>query len=95
MPVASARAFELDIPAWLTQENSDELHQRGNALFVKHDCRSCHNPATTTGNMKLDDVNKRLQYPDLIDRLSNPTAPMPVIALDETEKRAVAVYLLK
>jgi glucose/arabinose dehydrogenase len=95
MPVASARAFELEIPAWLTHKNSDELRQHGNTLFVKHDCGSCHNPATTTGNMKLDDVNKRLQYPELIDRLSNPTAPMPMIALDETEKRALAVYLLK
>ncbi len=94
LPSGSRAAFELQTPGWLTEENRAQLHEHGRELFAKHDCASCHNPATTTGNMTLQSMHERLQYSEVVDRLTHPTAPMPVFALDTPQKQALAVYLL-
>jgi hypothetical protein len=44
--------------------------------------------------MNLTTANQRLQYVDVIERLTKPRAPMPVFPLSEEDKRGLAVWLL-
>ncbi len=92
---ATAKApFELQQPEWLTAENIETYKAEGERLFEKFHCQNCHNPEFARGNMDLTTVNQRLQYSDVIDRLTKPRAPMPVFPLNEEDKKALAVWLM-
>ncbi|BFM15123.1 hypothetical protein R50073_13060 [Maricurvus nonylphenolicus] len=86
--------FELQQPTWLTADNTATYKAAGQQLYDKFHCQSCHNPAYARGNMNLTDANQRLQYADVIERLTKPRAPMPVFPLSEADKQALAVWLL-
>lgn len=86
--------FVLGTPEWLNDDNMASLKSSGKDLYEKHLCASCHNPRTAVGRLAMHNVNERLQHDELIDALTMPTAPMPVIAMSEEDKRALAVYLL-
>jgi mono/diheme cytochrome c family protein len=86
--------FELQQPAWLTEENVAAYKTSGEQLYEKFRCQTCHNPDYAKGNMNLTTANQRLQYVDVIERLTKPRAPMPVFPLSEEDKRGLAVWLL-
>jgi glucose/arabinose dehydrogenase len=94
LPNQGGAAFELLTPSWLTDDNRAGLQEQGRELVAKYDCMACHNPRSTSGSMALTGLGTRLQYEEIIDRLSNPASPMPLYPLDEEQKRAVAVYLV-
>ena len=94
LPIVSREVFELETPSWLTGDNRATHWEQGRALFAKHDCASCHEPDKAVGNMELQSLDKRLQYAEVIERLVEPSAPMPVFPLDGEQIRALAVYLL-
>ncbi|MEH6570852.1 MAG: PQQ-dependent sugar dehydrogenase [Halioglobus sp.] len=94
LPGSSKTTFKLQQPDWLTGLNTAQYMAQGKALYGEHNCVSCHDPKTAVGNIALHNVNQRLQYNELIERLSMPTAPMPLFPLDLEDQRAVAVYLL-
>jgi glucose/arabinose dehydrogenase len=94
MPVEPAAAFELLSPDWLDNDRVDSLYQRGAVLFEQNACASCHNPDTATGRLDLSELNQRLQYDDVVNKLDQPTAPMPRFELDNSERQALAVFLI-
>ena len=94
LPTASAQPFKLQTPEWLTPENKAELSELGQLLLIEHACASCHLPETPIARMQLRTLNERLQYAEVINQLSDPTAPMPLYSLTAREQRALAVYLL-
>jgi glucose/arabinose dehydrogenase len=94
MPVDAVAEFALVTPDWLDNENHDPLYQRGSALFEQYACSSCHNPNTATGRLDLSALNQRLQYDEIINKLDQPTAPMPRFELEQTDRQALAVFLI-
>ncbi|MEH6592079.1 MAG: PQQ-dependent sugar dehydrogenase [Halioglobus sp.] len=94
LPTEPAEVFELLTPEWLENAEVDTLSQRGAVLFEQYACNSCHNPDTSTGKLNLAKINQRLQYDDVINKLDQPTAPMPRFELDDSDRQALAVFLI-
>ena len=79
-------------PAWLADADLVALGAQGEALYQKHQCRSCHEDGENPKDLyRLD---QRLGYNAVIETLRAPQSPMPVYPLSAQEQQALAVYLL-
>jgi glucose/arabinose dehydrogenase len=94
MPTATPAASRLDAqpPAWLADADLATMANRGNELFQRYKCRSCHEEGENP--KRLDGLAGRLGYGAVIDVLEAPPSPMPVFPLSKTERRELAVFLL-
>ena len=90
----SPRPFSLETPEWLEDANREALAAQGRALYETHQCGECHDAAGVTGNMDLATLRERRQYQEVIDTLGQPPSSMPLLPLEEIQKRSLAVYLL-
>tara|TARA_B110000503_G_scaffold27555_2_gene44023 strand:+ start:17314 stop:18828 length:1515 start_codon:yes stop_codon:yes gene_type:complete len=79
-------------PQWLTDADLPQMASSGSELYQRYQCSTCHEKGTNP--VRLDDLAQRLGYDAVIDVLEAPQSPMPVFPLSETERRALAVYLL-
>ena len=71
-----------------------EFAKKGKGLFQQYGCESCHIPKDSSGRMDLLTLDNRLQYADIIERLTNPTPPMPTFPLSNEDKKALATFLI-
>ncbi|MFT4517987.1 MAG: glucose/arabinose dehydrogenase [Halioglobus sp.] len=79
-------------PGWLAEANLPDMSERGAALYQQYGCASCHEQGENPN--RLDDLAQRLGYSAVIDTLTAPPSPMPVLPLRENDKRDLAVFLL-
>jgi glucose/arabinose dehydrogenase len=93
-PVAIPVPNRLDAqpPAWLADADLASMAQNGRELYRRHECRSCHEEGENP--KRLEGLSGRLGYTAVMDVLAAPPSPMPVFPLSETERRALAVFLL-
>ncbi len=87
-------AFELVQPEWLTEQNINALISQGEKLYETLGCLSCHQNAANNSKLNLMNLHQRLQYEDVIHKLTNPTAPMPTFPLGKSDKQALASFLM-
>jgi glucose/arabinose dehydrogenase len=94
VPVVITQANRLDAqpPAWLEGADLRGMADRGNALYQRYQCRTCHEDGANP--KRLDGLAARLGYAAVIEVLEAPPSPMPVFPLSETERRELAVFLL-
>ncbi|MFP6655632.1 MAG: PQQ-dependent sugar dehydrogenase, partial [Myxococcota bacterium] len=73
------------------------LAERGEKLFAQHACGTCHLASTTASGVVAKPLS-RLAAKFTVNSLSQfflaPQPPMPVFALSEDDRRALAVHLL-
>jgi glucose/arabinose dehydrogenase len=76
-------------------EKQAELFVQGETIFNTFACASCHMPGVdSSSRMSLKNLADRYNVDGVMDRIENPTAPMPAYPLDEAQREALAVYLL-
>jgi hypothetical protein len=80
-------------PEWLAAADLQAMAERGEALYRKYDCASCHERGRYAA--RLDGLAERAGYRAVIDLLRAPPSPMPVFPLSEIERRELAVFLLQ
>jgi len=83
--------------AALGTDERRRLSAEGRALFDRHQCQVCHDPATAPEGIAvkpLENLAARYDISALEALFSTPPSPMPIVPLSEDEKRALAVYLL-
>lgn len=100
-PAAAATApsepLRDDKLAALDAQQRQRLSAQGRALFQRYRCGNCHDAAMAGGFRQvrtLDDLAGRYTVEKLQAFLATPTPPMPVFPLSDSEREAVAVYLL-
>lgn len=72
-------------------------HERGEALFGRFACGSCHIAEEADEGvvpLPLDGLAKRRDVAGLIELLAVPPPPMPLLDMSESERRDLAIYLL-
>lgn len=75
----------------------DALNAQGRQLFSQYRCFSCHDETRISANrqlIRLDNLAQRYDVQQLMQRIETPTPPMPLYPFDETQREALAVYLL-
>ncbi len=87
-------AFELVQPEWLTEQNKNALISQGEKLYGTLGCLSCHQNAAHKSRLNLMNIHQRLQYEEVIQKLTNPTAPMPTFPLNKSDKQALTSFLM-
>jgi glucose/arabinose dehydrogenase len=100
-PVARATAAESPPPgsdplAALDAETRRTMATRGAALFAQHACATCHVEGRTAPGVivkRLEGLSERFTLGGLQDYFLTPQPPMPVFALSESDRSALAVYL--
>jgi glucose/arabinose dehydrogenase len=76
-------------------EKQAALFAQGEALFDSFACASCHMPTfDSLSRMSLKTLADRYTVSEVMDKIENPTAPMPAYPLDRSQREALAVYLL-
>ncbi len=83
--------------AELPAEERDRLTAAGRSVYRREVCGSCHDPGAAAPGVvvkPLERLAARYDIASLADFFLAPTPPMPVFALGEAERRALAVYLL-
>jgi glucose/arabinose dehydrogenase/mono/diheme cytochrome c family protein len=86
--------FVLAQPEWLTADNKSDHIAKGKKLYNSLGCHGCHQNAADASRLNLMNVNLRLQYNDVINKLSKPTPPMPTFPLSQADKQALASFLM-
>jgi mono/diheme cytochrome c family protein len=84
--------LDTEAPAWLTGADLPAMAARGEALYLQHQCRSCHELGQSP--KLLSGLPERLGYNAVIEVLEAPQSPMPVFPLSDTQRRELAVFLL-
>ena len=95
---ASAPKFEGDPLAALAPDVRSEQTARGRTLFDEQACGSCHRAGQATEGVvvkRLEGLSERYDIETLTRFFLTPTPPMPVVALGEADRRALAIYLLE
>ena len=90
-------AFSGDPLAELTPERRSALTTAGAALFSANACGTCHVAGEAASGVvvkPLTQLSRRHDIQGLVQFLATPTPPMPVFDLSESEREALAVYLL-
>ena len=90
MPVTSR--LDAQAPLWLEEVDMPDMARRGEALYQRYQCRSCHEYGANP--KRLEGLADRLGYGAVIDTLAAPKSPMPVFPLSENQRRELAVFLL-
>ena len=93
LPLPSARGLDTEPPPWLEGADLAGMAGRGARLYQRHQCGSCHEQGENP--VRLDELGERLGYAAVIDVLQAPPPPMPVLPLTESERRELAVFLLR
>jgi glucose/arabinose dehydrogenase len=93
MDIPPASQLDTQSPAWVESADLAAMAIRGNELYQRHQCGSCHEEGENP--KRLDGLNKRLGYAAVIDALTAPQPPMPIVPLSESEQRDLAVFLLR
>jgi glucose/arabinose dehydrogenase len=76
-------------------EQQADLYAQGEALYNSFSCASCHVAGLDSLNrMSLLNLGDRYNVSGVMDKIENPTAPMPAYPLDESQREALGVYLL-
>ena len=79
-------------------EASPEQIATGTELYRTHDCATCHEPARAPAGVvprPLSRLAERYDPTTLAAFLLAPTPPMPRFDLDESQRAALAAYLLE
>ena len=87
----------LDPLAALDDTTREEMNSRGAGLFAANVCGSCHLAAEAEAGVvvkPLGDLASRYTVDSLAQFFLAPQPPMPVFALAEEDRRALAVHLL-
>jgi glucose/arabinose dehydrogenase len=95
-PPAAAPAA--DPLAGLDPQERRDLSQAGRALWERHGCAGCHDPASAAPGVvpvPLRDLAARHSLDSLAELLATPTPPMPLFDLALPERRALAVHLFE
>jgi hypothetical protein len=90
----TAAPITLTTPAWLNDDNRELLYQRGKAIVQQRPCARCHQRASNNSHLDLATIGQRRQYQEIIDRLVQPTPPMPNYNFNAQDQKALAVYLV-
>ncbi len=97
--VAPGAATTIRDPLAAVQEAArPHLAATGSALYARHACATCHDPATARPgvvSVVLEDLATRYDVPRMMSFLAAPTPPMPAFDLTEDDRRALAVHLLR
>ncbi len=83
--------------AQLAADDRASLVAAGKTLYAAHQCATCHDPAAAPDGVavkRLEKLSARYDIAGLEALFSTPPSPMPIVLLNENEKRALAVYLL-
>jgi mono/diheme cytochrome c family protein len=90
--ISTINRLDAQPPAWLAEADLPTMARRGEELYQRHECASCHergeNPKLLTG------LSERLGYKAVIEALKAPQSPMPIYPLSESQQRELAVFLL-
>jgi len=94
-PVAIPLTSRLDTrpPDWLTGADLEAMAGNGATLYQRYECATCHEQGENP--VRLEGLAERLGYTAVIDVLTAPQSPMPVFPLNETQRRELAVFLLR
>ncbi len=95
---SSPRKFQGDPLATLAPDVRSEQTARGRALFDEQACGSCHRGDQAAEGVvvkRLEGLGERYDITSLTRFFLTPTPPMPVVALGEADRRALAIYLLE
>jgi len=71
--------------------------QRGKALWARHDCALCHDPARATPGMvtrPLAGLSRKYSAQSLATYLAAPNPPMPAFDLSASDRADLAAFLL-
>ncbi len=79
-------------PIWLTPTDVPAMAARGASLYHDNGCAACHEGGDSP--VSLQDLQHRLDYDAVIDTLTAPRPPMPILPLSTDDKRDLAVFLL-
>jgi glucose/arabinose dehydrogenase len=90
---AAPGAPPADPLAGLSAAEIRSAHAAAERLWLRHACAGCHVPGTPVA-AKLQSVHERYTVASLTEYFNAPTAPMPVFALSEPERRSLAIHLL-
>ena len=74
-----------------------EVRARGQALWSRHACATCHDPRVATPGMvtkPLAGLAKRYDAATLAAYLRTPQPPMPAFDLSDAERADLALFLL-
>ncbi|KZX60338.1 oxidoreductase [Halioglobus sp. HI00S01] len=81
-------AADTTTPDWVAQSDVQALARQGAALYQQHACSTCHEQGENP--LPLVEVSY-----DAVERaLVAPQAPMPLLPLSETERRALAAFIV-
>lgn len=75
----------------------ERLTAEGAALYERHRCATCHDPAQASRGVAvkpLDTLVGRFDLDSLAALFSTPPPPMPILSMTAEEKRALSVFLL-
>jgi glucose/arabinose dehydrogenase len=94
-PMALPAVNRLDThpPEWLATADLVTMADRGRKLYQQYECATCHEQGENP--VRLDGLDRRLGYSAVIEVLEAPQSPMPVFPLSATERRELAVFLLR
>lgn len=96
-PAAASTPGNDERLAALSEPQKQTLAAQGRALYQRYRCGNCHEAGMAGGFRTvrpLDHVKERYTVEKLQAFLATPTPPMPVFPLSDSEREAVAVYLL-
>jgi len=97
-PSAPSPVAQSDPFASLDQATRTELDLRGAELFATHACGTCHLPGRAGEGVvvkPLAGLASKFDIETLTNYFLTPQPPMPVVALDEDGRRALAVHVLE
>jgi glucose/arabinose dehydrogenase len=96
-PAAAPAAPAPDPLAALPAAERERRAARGRELYEALACAGCHEPARAAPGVvprPLSELGRRYPLAELVRFLAAPTPPMPPVALDEDQRRDLAVFLL-
>jgi len=79
-------------PAWLEGADLPGMAKRGEQLYQRYNCHSCH--GEQEGQVSFSGLSQRLGYRAVIAAMEQPQANMPLFPLSDEQRREIAVYLL-
>jgi len=97
LPARAEAPLRTDPLAALGSRERTARTLRGRRLYEANDCADCHDPERALPGVvpvELRALADRHTIESLASALANPTPPMPLAPLDDTERRDLAIFLL-
>ena len=95
---AAAAPAATDPLAGVSKQEREALRADGHALYEANACFRCHESERADGGtvpVLLTELGAKYDLASLAAFLAAPQPPMPRFALDDAQRRALAVYLLE